>query len=96
WTPTGSVSPAPCAWSAVPPPEPRIFLPEDWHTALPRFHTEITTRLNPPRRHRTCPRKIKRGQHNDYHKKKPHRPEPASTRHPGPATIRFHPLTTAA
>jgi hypothetical protein len=40
--------------------------------------------LNPPRRHRTCPRAIKRGRHNSYRVKKP---GDQNIRHPGPATI---------
>ncbi|WP_211263021.1 hypothetical protein, partial [Lentzea aerocolonigenes] len=42
----------------------------------------------PPRRHRTCPRAVKRMRHNSYRVKQ--HDEPASTRHPGPATIRFY------
>jgi hypothetical protein len=38
------------------------------------------------RRHRTCPRVIKRGRHNTYRVKKP---ADTSTRHDGPATIRL-------
>lgn len=68
--------------------------PEDWHAHLPRFHAEITRGLNPPRRHRTCPRVVKRARHNSYRVKKPD--EPASTRHPGPPTIRLHPLAPRA
>jgi hypothetical protein len=68
--------------------------PEDWNGQLPALHTEITRRLNPPRRHRTCPRVVKRARHNSYRVKKHH--EPASIRHPGPATIRLHPLNPRA
>ena len=42
--------------------------------------------LNPPRRHRTCPRAVKRGRHNAYRVKKP---ADHGTRHNGPATIRL-------
>ena len=49
---------------------------------------DITSRrhLNPPRRHRTCPRAIKRARHNQYRVKKP---GDANIRHDGPATIRL-------
>ena len=42
--------------------------------------------LNPRRRHRTCPRVIKRGRHNRYRVKKP---GDKNIRHDGPATIRL-------
>jgi hypothetical protein len=42
--------------------------------------------LNPERRHRTCPRVVKRARHNSYRVKKP---GDTSTRHDGPATIRL-------
>jgi hypothetical protein len=42
--------------------------------------------LNPPRRHRTCPRAIKRTRHNAYRVK---RPGDSATRHDGPATIQL-------
>jgi hypothetical protein len=42
--------------------------------------------LNPPRRHRTCPRAVKRGRHNSYRVKKP---GDKNLRHDGPATIRL-------
>jgi len=42
--------------------------------------------LSPPRRHRTCPRAIKRGRHNRYRVKKP---GDTNIRHDGPATIRL-------
>jgi hypothetical protein len=49
---------------------------------------DITSKknLNPPRRHRTCPRAIKRGRRNAYRVKKP---EDTNIRHNGPATIRL-------
>ena len=40
--------------------------------------------LNPPRRHRTCPRAVKRGRRNSYRVKKP---GDKNLRHDGPATI---------
>ncbi|HET8658231.1 MAG TPA: hypothetical protein VFM55_04435 [Micromonosporaceae bacterium] len=61
--------------------------PGDWTGALPAVHAEITGKLNPPRRHRSCPRPVKRARHNSYRVKKPG--EATSTRHHGPATIRF-------
>jgi hypothetical protein len=42
--------------------------------------------LNPPRRHRTYPRVIKRARHNAYRVKKP---GDHGTRHDGPPTIRL-------
>jgi hypothetical protein len=42
--------------------------------------------LNPPRRHRTYPRAIKRNRHNAYRVK---RPGDTGTRHDGPPTIRL-------
>ena len=70
------------------------FPPEDRHTALPKIHAEITCKAQPRRRHRTCPRSVKRTRHNSYRVKK--RDEPASTRHTGPATIRLHTLNPHA
>ena len=52
--------------------------------------------LNPPRRHRTCPRAIKRCRHNSYRVKKP---GDHGIRHSGPATINLvnlSPLSPAA
>ena len=52
--------------------------------------------LNPPRRHRTCPRAIKRCRHNSYRVKKP---GDHGIRHSGPATIKLvnlSPLSPAA
>ncbi len=51
---------------------------------------DIAGLIIPPRRERTCPRAVKRARHNNYRVKKPD--EPASIRHPAPATIRFHSL----
>jgi hypothetical protein len=42
--------------------------------------------LNPERRHRTCPRVVKRARHNSYRVKKP---GDTGTRHDGPATIKL-------
>ena len=42
--------------------------------------------LNPPRRHRTCPRAVKRCRANSYRVKKP---GDKNIRHDGPATIRL-------
>jgi hypothetical protein len=50
--------------------------------------------LNPPRRHRTYPRAVKRGRHNSYRVKKP---GDHGTRHQGPPTIRLaNPVNTQA
>jgi hypothetical protein len=50
--------------------------------------TDITARrhLNPPRRHRTCPRVIKRARHSSYRIKQP---TDHGTRHHGPPAIRL-------
>jgi len=45
-----------------------------------------TRNLNPPRRHRSYPRVVKRARHNLYRIKKP---GDHGTRHPGPPTIRL-------
>ena len=49
---------------------------------------DITTKkhLNPVRRHRTCPRVVKRARHNSYRVKKPGE---SGTRHNRPPTIRL-------
>jgi hypothetical protein len=56
----------------------------------------ITARrnLNPPRRHRTCPRAVKRARHNSYRVKKP--ADTASIRHDGPPAITLVNLPSAA
>lgn len=57
-----------------------------------RLHAAITTtitatrNLNPPRRHRTYPRVIKRGRHNSYRVKKK---TDVGIQHDGPATIKL-------
>lgn len=68
------------------------FPPHNWIDILPHVLTEIAAKTNPVRRHRTCPRAVKRARHSAYRVKK--RNEPASTRHRGPATIHIHRLTT--
>jgi hypothetical protein len=45
-----------------------------------------TRNLNPPRRHRSYPRVVKRARHNLYRVKKP---GDTGTRHHGPPTIRL-------
>jgi hypothetical protein len=55
---------------------------------LPDVLAQITRKINPPRRHRSSPRAVKRARHNNYRVKKPG--EAASTRHDGPATIQIH------
>jgi hypothetical protein len=92
--PTESRSSEPCASPAVPPPVRRVFPPEDWDNTLPHVLAEITATINPKRRHRSCPRTVKRARHNNYHVKKPD--ERASTRHHGPPTIHIHALTPQA
>jgi hypothetical protein len=49
--------------------------------------------LNPPRRHRTCPRAIKRSRHNSYRVKQP---SDRNIRYPGPATIQLRSRKTPA
>ena len=61
---------------------------------LPDVLAAITRKRLPKRRHRTCPRAVKRARHNNYRVKKPD--EPAGTRHHGPATIRLHTLNPRA
>lgn len=57
---------------------------------MPDILADIADRPNTERRHRSCPRAVKRARHNSYPVKKPD--QAASTRHPGPATIQFWPL----
>ena len=62
---------------------------------LAQITADITARknLNPPRRHRTCPRAVKRGRHNSYRVKKP---GDKNLRHDAPATIRLaNPILTS-
>ena len=58
------------------------FPPEGWHDVLPHVLADITRKINPPRRHRSCPRAVKRGRHNSYRIKKPGQ---TGTHHSGPA-----------
>jgi hypothetical protein len=75
--------------------ELRAFPPEDWERrALPAVLTEITSTIIGVRRHRTCPRAVKRARHNSYRVKKPD--EPSSTRHTEPPTVRIHKLQPRA
>ena len=48
--------------------------------------------LNPPRRHRSYPRALKRLRRSSYRVK---RPQDTGTRHPGPPTVRLANLTPA-
>ena len=77
---------APCASPAG--PSARLFPPEQAQAVLARVKADITRNknLNPERRHRTCPRAIKRGRHNAYRVKKP---GDKNMRHDGPATIQL-------
>ena len=64
------------------------FPPDHAVAILTQVRADITRHkhLNPRRRHRTCPRVIKRGRHNAYRIKKP---GDKNIRHDGPATIRL-------
>jgi hypothetical protein len=64
------------------------------NTSDQRSLAEIAGKPNPARRHRTCPRTVKRARHNSYRVKKPD--EPASIRHDGPATIHIYKLQPRA
>jgi hypothetical protein len=64
------------------------FPPQRWTDVLPDVLAQITRKINPPRRHRTSPRAVRRARHNNYRIKKPG--EAASTRHDRPATIQIH------
>jgi hypothetical protein len=55
---------------------------------------EITRTTLPPRRHRTCPRALKRARHNSYRVKRPD--ETSATRHAGPATINIRTIDPRA
>ena len=52
-----------------------------------------TRNLNPARRHRSCPRVVRRARHNSYRVK---RPGDTGTRYHGPPTIRLVSLPAAA
>jgi hypothetical protein len=60
---------------------------------MPDVLAQITRKINPERRHRTCPRAVKRARHNSYRVKLP---GDRSTRHNGPPTIRLHTITPRA
>jgi hypothetical protein len=66
----------------------RLFPPNQARRLLAQVMAAITAKanLNPPRRHRTCPRAVKRGRHSTYRVKKP---GDKNIRHDGPATIRL-------
>jgi hypothetical protein len=59
-----------------------------------RIYKEINRTPNPCRRHRSCPRALKRARHHSYRVKKPG--EAASIRHDGPATVRLHAIKPRA
>ncbi len=67
---------------------PAAFPPDQYQHALAAIKADITrTRhLNPQRRHRTCPRVVKRARHNSYRVK---RNSDRGTRHSRPPTIRL-------
>jgi hypothetical protein len=65
------------------------FPPDRWDEVMVHVLTEITAKINPPRRHRTCPHTIKRGRHNSYRIK---RPDDRTIHHPGPPTVTIHVL----
>jgi hypothetical protein len=67
--------------------------PEDWEEAKPHALTNITRKIIKSRRHRTCPRAVKRARHNSYRVKQP---GDTSTRHPGPPTINVRRLPQSA
>jgi hypothetical protein len=55
---------------------------------------DITDKINPPRRDRSCPRAVKQARHNSYRVKTTD--EPSSTHHDSPPTIHIHALTSKA
>jgi hypothetical protein len=57
---------------------------------MPHVLAEITAKINPPRRHRSCPRAVKRARHNSYRVKKP---SDHNTHHTGPPTINIRRLS---
>jgi len=65
-----------------------IAAPEHQECILAAVMADITREkhLNPRRRHRTCPRVVKRARHNSCRVK---RPGDHGTRHSGPATIKL-------
>lgn len=56
---------------------------------LPNVLADLTTKIIPVRRDRTCPRAVKRVRHNSYRVKKPGE---RSIRHTGPPTIHIRAL----
>jgi hypothetical protein len=68
--------------------DPAAFPPDQQERVLAAVMASITRKknLNPERRHRTCPRVVKRARHNSYRVKKP---GDHGIRHDGPATIRL-------
>jgi hypothetical protein len=66
----------------------RLSPPDRAAALLSRVSAAITAgkHLNPPRRHRTYPRVVKRSRHSLYRTKKP---ADHGTRHPGPPTIKI-------
>ncbi|TFV51959.1 hypothetical protein E4P41_21740 [Geodermatophilus sp. DF01-2] len=60
---------------------------------LPNVCADITAKLVPPRRERTCPRAVKRARHNSYRVKKPGE---RSIRHSGPPTVTIRALQPRA
>jgi hypothetical protein len=60
---------------------------------LPDVLADITSKINPPRRERTCPRAVKHARHNSYRIKKPGE---HSTRQAGPPKIHMRGLTPRA
>lgn len=60
---------------------------------LPDILADITAKLVPVRRERTCPRAVKRARHNSYRVKKPGE---RCTRHTDPPTINIRELTPRA
>ena len=88
--------PEPCGSSAAPPPGRRHFPPERWSDQVaPQVIADLSAprNRNPPRRHRSYPRVVKRARHNSYRVKKT---TDTGRRHTGPPTIRLACLTPPA
>jgi hypothetical protein len=64
------------------------FPPDQQEQLLAAVMADITSphNLNPPRRHRSCPRVVRRPRHNSYPVRKP---RDTGTRHHGPPAIRL-------
>jgi hypothetical protein len=71
----------------------RPFPPDRLAAITAAAFAEMLERLNPQRRHRTCPRVIKRARHNSYRVK---RPGDVSITHTSPPTIKLDGLPAAA